>query len=139
MKNTHTVSSQAILQAWIPFKTAIGVTSVHNAEDYAQATATINLLLEEMSDNEEHPLADVLEYLAEQVKAYEEEHFTIPKAEPRDVLHFLMEQHNLRQEDLRDCAPQSRISEILTGKRSISKEIAKRLANRFDVHCDIFL
>jgi HTH-type transcriptional regulator/antitoxin HigA len=130
---------QTILQAWMPFKKAIGVTSVHSEEDYARAAATIEALLDEIGDDEDHPLADVLDYLADQVKAYEDEHFSIPKAEPHEVLRFLMEQHGLRQEDLGDCAPQSRISEILAGKRSISKENAKRLGRRFNVRADIFL
>jgi HTH-type transcriptional regulator / antitoxin HigA len=129
---------QAILQAWMPFKETIGVTSVHTEEEYARATATIDVLLNEIGDNENHPLADVLDFLAEQVKTYEDERFSIPKAEPHDVLRFLMDQHGLRQEDLGDCAPQSRISEILAGQRAISKEIAKRLARRFYVHADIF-
>ena len=135
----RTPNPQAILQAWMPFKQAIGVTSVHNEEEYAQATATIEVLLDEIGDNESHPLADVLDYLSDQVKAYEDEHFSIPKAEPHEVLRFLMDQHGLRQEDLGDCAPQSRVSEILAGKRSISKEIAKRFAKQFNVHVDIFL
>jgi len=141
MKNTDTAASrpQAILQAWMPFKKAIGVTSVHTEEDYARATATIDVLLDEIGDDEDHPLADVLDYLSDQVKAYEDERFSIPKAEPRDVLRFLMEQHGLNQEDLSDCAPQSRISEILAGKREISKENAKRFARRFNVHGDLFL
>jgi HTH-type transcriptional regulator / antitoxin HigA len=130
---------QAILQAWMPFKQTIGVTSVHSEEEYAQATATIDVLLDEIDDNDSHPLADVLDYLSDQVKAYEDEHFSIPKAKPHEVLRFLMDQHDLRQEDLGDCAPQSRISEILAGKRSISKEIAKRFARQFNVHADIFL
>lgn len=141
MKNTDITAPmpQAILKAWMPFKKAIGVTSVHTEQDYARATAIIDVLLDEIGDDENHPLADVLDYLADQVKAYEDERFSIPKAEPRDVLHFLMEQHNLHQEDLSDCAPQSRISEILAGKRSISKETAKRLAHRFNVRSDLFL
>ncbi len=130
---------QAILQAWMPFKQTIGVTSVHNEEDYERATATIEALLDEIGDNENHPLADVLDYLADQVKVYEDERFSMPKAEPHDVLRFLMDQQGLRQEDLGDCAPQSRISEILAGKRSISKEISKRFAKQFNVHADIFL
>jgi transcriptional regulator with XRE-family HTH domain len=60
-------------------------------------------------------------------------HVLIPKAEPREVLRFLMEQHGLKQEDLKHCAPQSRLSDILTGKRSISKELAKNFARRFHV------
>jgi HTH-type transcriptional regulator/antitoxin HigA len=115
------------------------VTSVHTEGDYAQARATIDALLEEIGDNQSHPLADVLDYLADQVKAYEDENFQIPEAEPREVLRFLMEQHGLKQEDLGDCAPQSRISDILNNKRSISKEIAKRLAHRFSVRADLFL
>ena len=130
---------QAILRAWMPFKQLIGVTSVHTVDDYAQARATIDALLDEVGDNENHPLADVLDYLAGQVKAYEDENFPIPEAAPNEVLRFLMEQHGLKQEDLGDCAPQSRISDILCGKRSISKEIAKRLAHRFHVRADVFL
>lgn len=130
---------QAILPAWLPFKQLVGVTAVHTEGDYAQARATIDALLEEIGDNESHPLADVLDYLADQVKAYEDENFQIPEAEPSEVLRFLMEQHGLKQEDLGDCAPQSRISDILNNKRSISKEIAKRLAHGFSVRADVFL
>lgn len=130
---------QAILQAWMPFKLLVGVTSVRTDEDYAQARATIDALLDEVGDNENHPLADVLDYLADQVKAYEDENFQIPEVAPMELLRFLMDQHGLKQEDLADCAPQGRISDILNGKRSISKEIAKRFAHRFNVRADVFL
>ena len=130
---------QAILRAWMPFKKLVGATSVRTEEDYEQVRATIDALLGEVGDNENHPLAEVLYYLADQVKAYEDETFRIPEAAPNDVLRFLMEQHGLKQEDLGDCAPQSRISDILSGKRSISKEIARRLAHRFHVRADVFL
>lgn len=130
---------QAILRAWAPFKQLIGVTSVRTEEDYAQARATIDALLNVVGDDEGHPLADVLDYLADRVKAYEDTNFQIPEAAPNEVLRFLMEQHGLKQEDLGDCAPQSRILNILSGKRSISKKIAKRLARRFHVRADVFL
>ena len=130
---------QAILRAWMPFKKLVGVTSVRTEEDYERVRATIDALLDEVGDNENHPLAEVLHYLADQVKAYEDETFQIPEAAPNDVLRLLMEQHGLKQEDLGDCAPQSRVSDILSGKRSISKEIAKRLARRFRVRADVFL
>ena len=130
---------QAILRAWLPFKDAVGVTSVRTEEDYAQVRATIEVLLDEVGDDENHPLADVLDYLADKAAAYEEEHFLLSGAEPKEVLRFLMEQHGLKQEDLADCAPQSRISDILGGRRGISKEIAKKFARRFDVNVALFL
>ena len=129
----------AILKAWKPFKATLGVTSVRTAKDYARARATIAALRDEIGDDETHPLAEVLDYLADRVRGYESENFPIADAAPREVLRFLMEQHGLRQDDLLDCAPQSRISAYLNGKRAISKEVAKKLAHRFNVRADLFL
>lgn len=129
---------QAILQAWMPFKRLLGVTVVHTKEDYAQARATMDALLAEVGDDENHPLAEVLDYLADHVKTYEDENFQSPEAAPGDVLAFLMQQHGLKQADLEDCAPQGHISDILSGKRAVSKEIAKRLAQRFHVRAEVF-
>ncbi len=134
-----TPEPQAISQAWEALRDVVGVTSVQNERDYEQALAVVNILLDEIGDNKNHPLADLLGYLAEQVEAYENAHYPTPPAEPREVLRFLMEQHGLKQEDLADCAPQSRISDILRGRRPVSKEIAKNLARRFGVHADLFL
>ncbi|HAT51561.1 MAG: transcriptional regulator [Nitrospirae bacterium] len=134
-----TPDPQAILQAWMPFKQIVGVTSVHSREEYERAHAMIDTLLKAIGDQEGHPLAEWLDLISDQVRAYEEENFPIPQAEPHDVLRFLMDQHGLKQNDLQDCAPQSRISEILNGTRSISKEIAKRLARRFCVRVDVFM
>lgn len=130
---------QAILRAWKPFKEAVGVTRVRTEEDYAQALATIEVLLGEIGSDENHPLAEVLDWLAERVAVYEEERHPIPEAEPKEVLRFLMDQHGLKQDDLADCAPQGRISDILSGRRGISKEIAKKLARRFGVSAALFL
>lgn len=130
---------QAILRAWLPFKQTLGVTAVRTDTDYQQALATLEVLLEAVGDDEAHPLAEVLDYLADQVKSYEDSHCSIPEAEPRAVLRFLMEQHGLKQTDLADCAPQSRISEILNGQRTVSKALAKRLAARFKVPMEFFL
>jgi HTH-type transcriptional regulator/antitoxin HigA len=141
MTQTHRAlpEPQAISQAWLSFKDVVGVTWVRTEEDYEQASAIVNFLLGIVRDNEDHPLADVLHYLGDQMERYEDEHFPIPEAKPSEMLRFFMEEHGLKQEDLVDCAPQSRISDILNGKRSISKEIAKKLARRFHVHADLFL
>jgi HTH-type transcriptional regulator/antitoxin HigA len=128
-----------ILKTWKPFKDALGVTSVRTKREYAQARATMDALLDAIGDDESHPLAEVLDYLADRIRVYEEQHVRIPDAEPSEVLRFLMEQHGLKQDDLSDCAPQSRISDFLTGKREISKDVAKKLATRFSVRADLFL
>lgn len=133
------ISTGTLLAAWTPFRNALGFSAIKTAKDYKRATAVIQQLLDEVGENEKHPLAEVLDYLANQVAVYEAEHVSIPEASPREVLHFLMEQHGLTQTDLADCAPQSRISEILNGKREISKETAKALANKFAVNVGVFV
>jgi HTH-type transcriptional regulator/antitoxin HigA len=131
--------AQAIQRAWLAFKEALGITSVRNEDDYTRARATIELLLDEVGDDEQHPLAEVLDYLADRIAAWEDEQVRIPDAEPKEVLRFLMEQHGLKQEDLADCAPQGRISDILSGRRAVSKEVARRLARRFNVSVAVFV
>jgi HTH-type transcriptional regulator/antitoxin HigA len=92
----------AISQAWALFRKSVGVTSVRTKNDYERACVVIDALLEIVGDDEEHHLVDVLDYFADQVEKYEDEHFPIPDASPREV----MEQHGMKQEDLSDCAPQ---------------------------------
>ena len=132
-------NTDAILNAWLPFKAAMGVVAVRTEVEYAQALKTLDALLNEVGDDESHPLADVLDYLGDQVRAYEQAHVAIPNALPREVLRFLIGQHGLKQGDLNDCAPQSRVSEILAGKREISKAMAKQFAARFGVPVAVFL
>ena len=128
-----------ILQAWLPFKAAVGVTVVRNDDDHHRVLTTIDILLDAIGDDETHPLMEVLDYLSDQAAAYEAARDPIPAAKPREVLRFLMDQHCLKQHELAECAPQSRISDILSGRRGISKAIAKRLAARFGVDVAVFL
>jgi len=126
------------LKTWKPFKDALGMTSVRNERDCARARATLAASLDLIGDDERHPLAEVLDYLADRIRVYEEKHVRIPAAGPAEVLRFLMEQHGLKQGELADCAPQNRISDFLNGRRAISKDIAKKFAARFQVRADLF-
>lgn len=141
MKSRHAElpATQDILSAWTPFRELVGVTVVRSAADHARASALIDKLLRDIGDDENHPLADVLDFLSEQVMAWEAEHVAIPEASPAEVLRFLMDQHGLSQTDLADCAPQGRISDYLAGRRAISKTVAKALAARFGVPATVFL
>jgi HTH-type transcriptional regulator / antitoxin HigA len=133
------ISTGHLLKTWTPFRDALGFSAIRTAKDYKRASAVMDQLLDEVGEDESHPLADVLDYLSNQVETYEAEQVKIPDAPPREVLRFLMEQHGLTQSDLADCAPQSRISEILNGRREISKDLAKALADRFKVSVDVFI
>ena len=128
-----------LAQAWDAWRSVVGVTRIATEEEYDRVVDLINAIIDEIGQDETHPLAEVLDYLGDLVEVYEDLHVVIPPAPPHEVLRFLMEEHQLTQADLVDCAPQSRLSEILAGKRAISKGIAKKLAKRFHVHADVFL
>jgi HTH-type transcriptional regulator / antitoxin HigA len=128
-----------LLKAWLPFRDAIGFSSIRTPKDFAKASKFLDQLVDIVGNNEKHPLADVLHYVGNQIEVYEDEHLPIPEGEPAEVLRFLMEQHDLKQSDLSDCMPPSRVSEILNGRREISKDIAKKLAKRFKVSVEVFI
>jgi len=57
---------------------------------------------------------------------------------PGEVLQHLMEENHLSQTDF-PSIPQSRISDILAGKRKISRSQAQILSQRFKVNPSLFL
>jgi len=100
----------------------------------------MNTLLDQIGDDEDHPLADLLDVISTLVADYEDTHWAEVGAEPRDVLKFLMEQHGLTQSDLRaEVGTQGVVSEILAGGRSINVRQAKALSKRFGVSAAVFL
>jgi HTH-type transcriptional regulator/antitoxin HigA len=66
---------EAIQKAWLAFTEVIGFTSVRTESDYERARAIIDALLDTVGDDGEHPLADLLDYLGNQVEKYEDKHF----------------------------------------------------------------
>jgi HTH-type transcriptional regulator/antitoxin HigA len=84
----------------------------------------------------EKELAELLTLLIED---FEEKRYRLPHSGPLDVLHFLMDQHGLKQKDLVDVfGTPSIVSEVLSGKRDLSKDHIKRLSKRFHVSPDLF-
>ena len=107
--------------------------------EYEAAVDHLNQLLDAGGANQAHPLAGLVEALGELIQAYEKRQAPMPEAEPREVLRHLMAEHGLRQADLADIASQGAISDILCGRRGISKALAKKLAARFHVSAGVFV
>ena len=55
------------------------------------------------------------------------------------MLAHLMEEHGLTQSQVPEIGPQSLVSAILSGRRSINARMARALAVRFKVPGDAFL
>ena len=129
---------QAVTRAWETLGAA-GIGPIRNEQQYEERVHFLNALIDVVRDEEDHPLAGLLEILGELIEGYENTRDPMPEAEPRDVLHFLMEEHGLRQSDLPDIGSQGVVSEILAGKRAINTRQAKALAARFNVSPAVFI
>ena len=78
--------------------------------------------------------------LAKLIQDYDDRRHPLPELPPGQMLRFLMEQRNLRQRDLIPVFGASSVaSDVVNGKRAISKAHAKKLAEFFQVPADLFL
>jgi HTH-type transcriptional regulator/antitoxin HigA len=107
--------------------------------DFDVLVETLDELLDMVGDDESHPLMGLVHRLGDLVSAYEQQHQPMPHGDGRAVLAFLMATHQLTQADLADVAPQSVISELLSGKRQFNVRHIKALSARFGVSVETFL
>jgi HTH-type transcriptional regulator/antitoxin HigA len=84
----------------------------------------------------ERRMAELLTLLVED---FEEKHYQLKAAIPRDVLKELMLANDLKQKDLLDVfRTPSIVSEVLRGKRRLTTEHIRRLSRRFRVSPELF-
>ena len=86
---------------------------------------------------EPHPSraqVEAIELLTLLIERYEEQHYSLPKASPADVLRFLLDRHGLKQRDIsRELGGESVVSEILSGKRKLNTAHIEQLSRRFHI------
>jgi len=91
---------------------------------------------EDLSAEEEK----LLKLLVRLIEDFEQRYYQPPEAEPLEVLHHLMEARGVKPSQLWEVFGSKGIaSEVLNGKRGISKTHARALANYFHVPVDLFV
>ena len=130
---------KAIQTSWQKFDTMAQLRPIHDEKSYVRMTALMNSLLDVAGDDEDHPLSSLLELVSDMVAKYEQEHYAIEPAEPKDALRFLIEARGMKQEDLSAVVAQSNLSAILSGKRKISATLAGKLGKFFGVSPALFV
>lgn len=82
----------------------------------------------------------ILELLVTLIEKFEEENYPIPEGTPHSMLLHLMESNNIKQENIVGViGSRGVVSEVVNGKRSISKTQAKALAEFFSVDAGLFI
>jgi HTH-type transcriptional regulator/antitoxin HigA len=110
---------------------------IETREEFDRLVQTMEALdRQESLTPEEHALRKLLEHL---IKEYDDK-IELPNSPPYRTVLYLMERQRLRQVDLLPVfGSRSVASEVLNGKREISKTHARKLAEFFHLPVSLFI
>jgi HTH-type transcriptional regulator / antitoxin HigA len=132
------------------------MTFITNPESYAQLLAKYQPKVIETEEENDRAIAlaqelehkinrtpqedAILELLVILIGKFEDEQYPIPSGTPHSMLLHLMEASSIKQENLVGViGSRGVVSEVVNGKRSISKAQAKALAEFFSVDVGLFI
>ena len=111
----------------------------HTEDEYERAITLLDELIDEVGEDESHPLASLMETVGTLVEVYESQHFPEPAADPIAALRFLMEQHGLEPADLLELGDAAAVTEILAHQYELTTHQIRRLSERFHVSPAVFI
>jgi len=111
----------------------------HNEKDHNKLVNLLDSLIDEVGNNENHPLASLMETIGSLIETYETQNFDEIEGNPIATLNMLMAEHGLKQSDLSEIGSQGVVSEILSGKRQLNVRQIKMLSQRFKVSPAVFV
>ena len=118
-------------------KTGKQIRPIKTKQDHQAAVARIEELMSAASGT---PEGDELDVLATLVDAYEAKHDVIDAPDPVTAIQFRMEQQQLSRKDLEPMiGSRARVSEVLTGKRSLTLEMVRRVKDGLGISADLLI
>ena len=128
-----------IMQEYRRLRAVIPLGSLRTKKEYERAVGMLDAILDEIGEDEKHPMAELADAISVFVERYENEHMSPPAGKPSEVLKFLMREHQLRQSDLPEIGTQGVVSEVMAGKRELNTRQIRKLAERFGVSPAVFV
>ena len=111
----------------------------HNEKDHLKLVNLLDSLIDEVGNNENHPIASLMETIGSLIETYESQNLEELEGDPIAALNLLMEEHGMKQSDLSEIGSQGVISEVLSGKRQLNVRQIKLLSKRFNVSPIVFM
>jgi HTH-type transcriptional regulator / antitoxin HigA len=83
---------------------------------------------------------DTVELLTLLIEKWDDEHSTFTDADPIEILRYLMEENKLKSVDMASLLgiSKSLFSDIMNYRRGLSKEVIRKLSERFKVSQELF-
>jgi HTH-type transcriptional regulator / antitoxin HigA len=139
------MNTTRLIQTWENLPTTARITRPTTDAECARLLELLEGITDRMDargDNPSNsPLTPLFELALEYVGAWERDHEPPIQASPREVLEELMRERNVSQKDLERAgvAKQALLSMVLSGKREISLELARKLAGFFKVSIEALI
>jgi len=112
---------------------------IRSEVDYETALSRVETLLD-LKPDLGTPEFDELELLGMLVEAYEETAFSMDLPDPLTAIKFRMEQESLTRKDMtKYLGSASKVSEVLSGKRSLSLTMIRKLVNELGIPAEVLL
>ncbi len=115
------------------------VSTINTKARYKRVVKLLNKLIDEVSETENPSIESLIDTLGTLIKDYEDRNIPEPEGEPIGCLKYLMEEHDLKQSDLKELGSQGIVSEILSGQRRLNVRQIKALSKRFNVSSATFI
>ena len=114
---------------------------IETEQQYEEALSFLEQLWDEVADDPASPYGSLLRILSANLHTFENARHPLPDATPQQVLSFLMSEKGVTQKELEEACGiyQSNLSQVLKGKRKLTTEQVKRLAEYFRVSPVVFL
>jgi HTH-type transcriptional regulator / antitoxin HigA len=111
---------------------------IKNKTQYKEYCKTLEALVATSSKSK--AMGEEIELITILIEKWDEEHNTFDDLDPIELLHSLMEDHNLKAKDLVKILNVSKglISDILNYKKGLSKEIIRTLSEHFKIGQEAF-
>ncbi len=107
------------------------IAPIKTKRDYDRTLHRIDQLMDAKSSTK---AGDELDVLTTLVEVYEAKHYSICPPDPIEAIKFRMDQLGLTRKDLETMlGGRGRVSEILTGKRSLSLKMIRRLHRKLRI------
>lgn len=126
-----------IANVWPKIKNIFSVP--HTEEEYENLVSMLDNLIDEIGENEKHPLSSLMESIGNLIETYENKNVPAIPDSPVESLRYLMKEHNLKQSELPEIGSQGVVSEVLKGKRNLNIRQIKKLSSKFNVSPLVFI
>jgi HTH-type transcriptional regulator/antitoxin HigA len=97
-------------------------------------------LMEIFNEEDNKSIKDELELLMVLIKDYDDKNYVLPSLEPLEVIKIKMQEMGIKAKDLEPIiGSKGHISSLLSGKREITLNMAKKLVSFFNIPAEVFL